>query len=83
MPSASPSSLDRMKEFTRCRMRDLLLVQVFLEFRYFFIELLRSNQRPRYDVHLSPVEARDEVVLIVLLHNPLKPERKPMNRNID
>ena len=74
--------LDRMEKFTRCWMRDLLVVQVLLESQYVFVELSRSDHRPRYDIHLSPVEARDEVVLIIL-HNPPKLEPKPMNRNTD
>ena len=48
---------DRMKKFTRCWMRDLLVVQVLLEYRYFVVEVPQSDQRPRYDVHISPVEA--------------------------
>ena len=75
--------LDRMEKFTRCWMRDLLVVQVLLECQYFFVELSRSDHRPWHDYRLSPVEARDKVVLIIRLHNLPKPERKPMNRNTD
>jgi hypothetical protein len=69
--------LDGMEEFSGSGMRNPLHVKPPLKGRKRFVEFLRFDNRPRHDVQLSSMEARDEVGVLFLFDNLLELKRKP------
>ena len=69
--------LHGVKEFSCCRVRNLLLVQPLFECREQIVEFSRFDHGPRYYVQFTSMEASDEIGVLFLLHNLLELERKP------